>query len=271
MDRDAYPDDMARFRRLNDEDVERLLRGLPPRDDEGLRDLASFLADATASLSVPPRSEIEAGHLAQVAEVIGSRSAAERRSTNLPSSPSERRRATLRRAARSTAAVVAAAASIVLLTGALALAGVDLPGTAAEAAFRNVLGVELPNQHRADAVDPAKLPARASDTAHRVLTVIHDWFEGADWSGCEFGAPVSGAARGLEGRPDTAHCGRSEHAGQGPQGRGAGASGTHGNGRETAAEASGGASSHSEAAGSRADDAHDAGDDGGSVATDASS
>jgi hypothetical protein len=261
----AYPDDMARFLRLSDEDVERLFRGVPPEHDEDLRDLAFFLTDAAESLSAPPSSQVETGHLAHLAEVIGSGPAPERRSTTTVrvARPADRRSAILRRNVRWVATVVGAAASLALLTGALALAGVNLPGTAAETAFQKVLGVDLPNQDRdaaADAVDPATLPADASDTAVRVLTVIQEWFEGAPWSGCEFGARVSHAARGLEGEADTSRCGASgsESDAPGSQGVGRGAPGT-GKGLETANEASGGESSNGAgAAGSGGDVADDA-------------
>jgi hypothetical protein len=261
----AYPDDMARFLRMSDEDVERLFRGVPPEDDEDLRNLAFFLTDAAESLSAPPGSEVEAGHLAQLADVTGSGPASERRSTTaLPvTRPAEGRSAILRRSVRFVATAIGAAASLVLLTGTLALAGVDLPGTAAETAFQKVLGVGLPNQDRdaaADAADPAKLPADASDTAGRVLTVVQEWFEGAPWSGCEFGARVSQAARGLEGEPDTSRCDTagSEHGASGSHDHGPDAAGNADEGHEIADEASGGASSNGAgAAGSGGDVADD--------------
>ena len=143
--------------------------------------------------------------------------------------------------ARWAAKVTVAAATLVGMTAALALAGVDLPGTAAETAFQNVLGVELPNQTQ-DSVDPAQLPEGASDTAGRVLTVIHDWLSGAGGNGCEFGAAVSAAAQGLEGEPDTSHCGAAggNVAGQNGAGSGAENAGHANAGQETADEASGG-------------------------------
>lgn len=252
MDRGAHPDDMARFLRLSDDDVERLFRGLAPEADEDMRDLAGFLVDATESLSRAPRSEVEAGHLARIAEAVGSRSAQIR----VPSPaiarpgapvprPAERRGPMRHRVVRWAATAAAAAASLVILTGTLAFAGVDLPGTAAETAFESV-GVELPNQSEAaaEAVDPAKLPSEASDTAVRVLTVIQEWFEGAPWTGCEFGARVSHAARGLEGEPDTSRCGAAaSQGGVGSVGAGAQGAANAGKGLDTADEASGGAAS----------------------------
>ena len=216
MDRDAYPDDMALFIRLSDEDVERIFRGLPPEGDEDLRDLADFLADAAETLSRPPRGEVQATHLSLLAGAIRTPSAGPRGESLGPAAaavsiaqPTQKRRFMRSPVARWTAKVTVAAATLVATTAGLALAGVDLPGTAAETAFQNVLGVELPNQGQ-DAVDPAQLPEGASDTAGRVLTVIHDWLSGAGGNGCEFGAAVSAAAQGLEGEPDTSHVGRPE-------------------------------------------------------------
>jgi hypothetical protein len=249
---DAYPDDMARFLRLSDEDVERILRGLPPEGDEDLRDLAGFLADAAETLSRSPASEVRATHLSLLAGAIRTSSAGPEVSSGPaaaahPSPPPERRHRMRSPVARWAAKVTLAAATLVALTAALAWAGVDLPGTAAENAFQNVLGVELPNQGQ-EAPDPAQLPDDASDTAVAVLTAIHDWRSGAGGSGCEFGATVSAAARGLEGEPDTSHC---EHVG------GNGAAGDHANGArnvshagaglETAGEASGGAATEGQA------------------------
>jgi hypothetical protein len=260
---DAYGDDMARFLRMSDEDVERLFRGLTPDGDEDLRDLAAFLAETTGSLSGPPRSDVEARHLASLVEAIGPRSVDARRlplplatRTGTPARSAERIRPPRHRAVRWAAKVVGAAAGMVVLTAALALAGVDLPGTAAETAFDSV-GIELPNQNQAaaDAVDPAKLPAEASDTAVSVLTVIEEWFSGAPWSGCEFGARVSHAARGLEGDADTSRCGDAGAAGQGSHGdgQGAGPPDHAANGLETSNEASNGAASGGRADGARSE------------------
>lgn len=247
MDRDAYPDDMARFLRLSDEDVGRLFRGLPPEGDEDLRDLAHFLADAAQTLTRPPRGEVRATHLSLLAGAIRTPSAGLRGESSGPAAaaapiarPTGRRRLTGSPVARWTAKVTVGAATLVATTAALALAGVDLPGTAAETAFQQVLGVELPNQAQ-DGVDPAQLPEGASDTADRVLTVIRDRLSGAERNGCEFGAAVSAAARGTEGEPDISHCGVAEENGaQGAADVGAEDAEHAGVGLDTAAEASGG-------------------------------
>jgi hypothetical protein len=255
MDRDAHTDDMARFLRLSDADVERLFRGLAPESDEDLRDLAGFLVDAAESLSRPPRSETEAGHLALLAEAVRARSdegywfarpVASTTEAPIPR-PAERRGPMRLRTVRWAVKVALATASLVIVTAGLAFAGVDLPGTAAETAFQKVLGVELPNQAggAADATDPADLPSDASDTAVGVLSVIQQWFDGSSWNGCEFGAHVSHAARGLDGEVDATHCAAVGSGGgaEASVGASAGAAGNAAEGLETADEASGGAAS----------------------------
>jgi hypothetical protein len=250
---------MARFLRLTDEEVELLFRGLPPGRDEDLRDLAEFLSSATRALARPPRIDVEAEHLALISEAFRARSDAPDAAATLTEMRVNRSRArrglTSLRAVRWAAKVGLAAAAVVLMTAALAFAGVNLPGTAAETAFQKVLGVDLPNQ--GDAPDPAQLPPDASDTARRVLTVIQEMRSGADWSGCEFGARVSHAARGLEGEPDTSRCEGGGGA-QGSQGAGAGPSGNSGAGLGTANDASGGASKNGPG---QADDGQDIADD----------
>jgi hypothetical protein len=254
MDRGAYPDDMARFLRLNDEDVERIFRGLPPDGGEDLRDLAGFLADA-ATLSRSPAREVRAAHLSLLAGAIRTSSAGPEVSSGPAAAalpilkPTERKRRMRSPVARWAAKVTLAAATLVAFTAALAWAGVDLPGTAAETAFQKVLGVELPNQGQ-ESPDPAQLPDDASDTAVGVLTAIHDWRSGAGGSGCEFGATVSAAARGLEGEPDTSHCehvGGNGAAGEHGAGNGAENASHAGAGLETAGEASGGAATEGQA------------------------
>jgi hypothetical protein len=247
MDRHAYPDDMARFLRLSDEDVERIFRGLPPVDDEDLRDLAVFLADAAETLSRPPAGEVRATHLSLLAGAIRTSSAGPEAASSgpaaaaLPISRSTSRRGLLRPPlARWVARVAVVAATLVAGTASLAWAGVDLPGTAAETAFQKVLGIDLPNQGH-DAPDPAQLPESASDTAGRVLTVIHDQRSGSDRNGCEFGAAVSAAARGLEGEPDTSHCANVGGSGEAGAAGGSENASHASDGHATAGEASGGA------------------------------
>ena len=229
MERDAYQDDMLRFLRMSDEDVERLFRGVPPERDEDLRDVAEFLASVPQALSRSPRSDVEARHLALMTAVASARPDGELSvaapATSPPITRSSHRRGSMRlRTVRWGLKVAIATGSIVLMTAALAFAGVDLPGTAAETAFQNVLGVQLPNQAEEHAgTVPEELPETAADTANAVLDAIREWRSGADWNGCELGAAVSAAARGLEAS-DTSHCasgaseaaGGSQHGTEGP-------------------------------------------------------
>lgn len=257
MDRDAYPDDMARFLRLSEEDVERIFRGLPPEGDEDLRDLADFLADAAETLSRPPRGEVQATHLSLLAGAIRTPSAGLRGESSGPAAAAEpiaqlaeKRRLMRSPVVRWAAKVTVAAATLVAMTATLAFAGVDLPGTAAETAFQTVLGVELPNQ-RQDAVDPAQLPEGASETADRVLTVIHDRLSGADWNGCAFGAAVSAAAQDLEGDSDTSHCGAAEENGGAESAADGASDHAADGGAENAAHADAGLEKGGEASGDR--------------------
>jgi hypothetical protein len=245
MDRDAYPDDMARFLRLSDEDVERIFRGVPPEGDEDLRDLAGFLADAAETLSRPPGGEVQARHMSLLAGAIRTPSAGPEVSSGPAAAastipqPTERRGLMRIPAVRWAAKVTFAAAGLIVLTAALAFAGVDLPGTAAETAFDKV-GVELPNQAEEHVGGvPEELPDTASDTAKAVLDVIREWRSGAaEGSGCEFGAAVSAAARG-ESEPDTSRC---EAGGGGGSAASAGSENASNadEGLDTADEASGG-------------------------------
>jgi hypothetical protein len=246
MDPDAYPDDMAVFLRMSDEDVERLFMGFPPESDEDLRDLAEFLADASETLTRPPRAEVQATHLSLLAGAIRTPSAGPQgpppRGPAAAAQPAGRSRehGFMRHpAVRWASKVALAAATLVLLTAALALAGVDLPGTAAETAFDKVFGIELPNQGDG-AVDPSALPGGASDTAVSVLTTIDEMRSG-EGTGCAFGAAVSAAARGTEA--DASHCrsAGSDDEGAGPSSTGSG-NGSHSEGGlGTAGEASAGA------------------------------
>jgi hypothetical protein len=247
MDPDAYQDDMAVFLRMSDEDVERLFMGFPPESDEDLRDLAEFLADASQTLTRPPRAEVQATHLSLLAGAIRTPSAGPQgppsRGPAAAAQPAERSRREhgfMRHpAVRWASKVALAAATLVLLTAALALAGVDLPGSAAETAFDEVFGIELPNQGQG-AVDPSELPDGASDTAVSVLTTIGEMRSG-EGTGCEFGAAVSAAARGTDA--DASHCtsAGSDEEGAGPSSTGS-ANGSHSEGGlGTASEASAGA------------------------------
>jgi hypothetical protein len=202
---------MTRFLRLSDAEVDTLFQGRHPEGGEDLRDLADFLAGAAASLSRPPQTEVQATHLSLLAGAIRTSSAGPH---DLPSwgpaaaarpiDRSRKERGFIRApAVRWASKVALAAATIVLLTAALAFAGVDLPGTAAETAFDKVFGIELPNQGQGS-VASQELPGAASDTAVAVHTTIDEMRSGEGAEGCAFGAAVSAAARGAE--TDPSHC-----------------------------------------------------------------
>ena len=92
----------------------------------------------------------------------------------------------------------AAAAALAVLTGSLALAGVDLP------VFPDSAGESREKTGEADAADGDE---NRSETAQRVQAVIEanlPLLQAGDISGCEFGEMVSAAARGVE--PDTSKC-----------------------------------------------------------------
>jgi hypothetical protein len=255
MDHDAYPDDMARFLRLSDAEVDTLFQGLPPEGDEDLRDLADFLADAAASLSRPPRTEVQATHLSLLAGAIRTSSAGPQGLSSRgpaaaarPTDRSRKERGFMRApAVRWASKLALAAATIVLLTAALAFAGVDLPGTAAETAFDKVFGIDLPNQGQGP-VAPEQLPNSTSGTAVAVRTTIEGMRSGDGPDGCAFGAAVSAAARSTDA--DTSHCASvsgDEETGTAETDVGSENVSHAANGLGTAGQASGGAATEGEA------------------------
>jgi hypothetical protein len=97
----------------------------------------------------------------------------------------------------------AAAAILALLTGSLALAGVDLP----------ILpdGTSDDSPAHESRPEPTREDATRSETAEAVQAAIRSslpMLKVGDLSGCEFGAMVSAAARGVE--PDTSGCEKSD-------------------------------------------------------------
>ncbi len=245
---DDYQDEMFGLFAPRDEDVERALAGEAPMD-EGLAEVADVLARGRAALAQAPPEAVQARHLAAVAEAArGLREQAQR--ARMPARagrarPTRREGPMRNPLVRRTAQALAAAAVLVLATAGLAVAGVDLPGTAAETAFEKVFGVTLPNQGAevSETGVPEELPEEASDTADRVLEVILARRSGEAtaqaWSGCEFGAHVAAAARG-EATADTSNC-ASATAAQAAAGGGQAAGAPQGS-TATGDEASGGTS-----------------------------
>jgi hypothetical protein len=181
-DRDAYRDEMGSLR---------------PRDIDD-PDLSSFVEEVRSAYLRAPDPEVGSRHLAAIVD----------QAKAVPTAPT-------RKAMRGRIGLIArvgiAAAGFGLLTGGLALAGVDLPmlpDTVSDTAREAVA------EHRAevsskDVIVPSRdqLPDEAGDTAVAVLETIEanlPLLQDGDISGCEFGAMVSAAARDVE--PDTSVC-----------------------------------------------------------------
>jgi hypothetical protein len=180
-DHGAYEDEM-RLRRPYDS------------DDAGFSSLAEEIRSACLGA---PGPEVQARHLQAIFEQA-------RRVPEVPVAEdaavapfiSDRKRA---KPLGVLARLGAAAAGLALLTGSLALAGVDLP--------------VLPDMASGNSEDAAGEGGagggedQRSETAARVQAAIQSGLprlQAGEISGCEFGAMVSAAARGLE--PDTSHC-----------------------------------------------------------------
>jgi hypothetical protein len=191
---------------VTERDIDRLLSGRTPADGSEDR-LAAFIGSARRVLSVPPDEATESAHMKAILAAARPRPSA----TILPATGKRAARSSLGLRIRAAAAKVAIGA-LGLTTGSagLAMAGVDLPGTFAEKAF-DAVGITLPNQGRGHEGSP-----NASETSRRV----HDAHRRRDasMSGCEFGASVSRAARGVtdEGAPE--HC-KHDKAEKGERGR----------------------------------------------------
>jgi hypothetical protein len=201
---------------LSDRDIDRLLSGGRPADGDE-EPLAAFLGSARRVLSTPPDEATERAHLAAMLSAARPRPVA----TILPSSSTRREaRESLGLRLRAAAAKVAIGAlGLTTTTAGLAMAGVDLPGTLAEKAFSRV-GISLPNQG-GDPGDQDDLGAsNASETSDRVHEAIRNRDD--SMSGCEFGASVSRAARGVSDEGDPEHCNRdkpdkNDRSGRGPK------------------------------------------------------
>jgi hypothetical protein len=207
-DPDAYPDDMGRFYGMSEEDIERLVGGAAPADDEELEQLAGFLAVAKEELTRGPAQATEHAHLVSITETA--RSLAEKgepvaRPASKATGPAPQasglptwRRVLLgNRATRLIAKVTAAAVALTVLTGGLALAGVDLPNQVEDAFDR--AGIELPNQvgsdeelegttaEQIDDLQSSNAPGWVKQMVELIKTL-----EGRE--GCEFGQMIAGVA-----------------------------------------------------------------------------
>lgn len=226
----AYSDEMARFLKLSDEELARILAGEAGASDPLLDDAAAALDEVRRSVAAArPAAEVRARHLAALMEAA--------RTSVGEATPLEGR-TTWRRvmevtdkmksfALRTAAGAVAASMSMM----GLAYAGVDLPGQAAERAIEAVTGVELPNQG-----------SSGNSVAEDVKAVVE-----SDLTGCARGRAIA----------DAADANRKDDQGRGPKCEGAKGSKATGEeksaeGRARAAEKSGG---RSESSGDGASDA----------------
>ena len=178
---DAYGDEM------------RLRRPYDPDDAE----FASLAEEIRSACLGAPGPQVQARHLRMIIEQT--RAAPETPYIVRPPTPRRSRPHGV------LAKLGVAAAGLALLTGSLAVAGVDFP--------------ILPDRASDKAGDSSagKEGASLSETAQRVQSAIEanlPLLQAGDISGCEFGAMVSAAARGVE--PDTSRCERaSKEAGAG--------------------------------------------------------
>jgi hypothetical protein len=223
-DRDAYRNEMGSLR---------------PRDIDD-PDLSALVEEVRSAYLREPDPEVGSRHLAAIVEQAQAVSAAPTTGPSAERKPITRRLGLIAR-------VGIAAAGFGLVTGGLALAGVNLPmlpDTASETASEAVAAdrAQETKGPSEDVIVPSaeQLSDEASDTAVAVLETIEanlPLLQDGDISGCEFGAMVSAAARDVE--PDTSHC---RHGGPGAEApgvsKGAGAS-AEGRARAEAAKAAG--------------------------------
>lgn len=217
-DPDAYPDEMGSLR---------------PRDiDEP--EFSTLVDELRSAYVREPDPEVGSRHLAAMLEQAKSVPVA-------PASPPSLER---RRRFGLIARLGIAAAGFALLSGGLALAGVDLPVLpegAREPARETVKSGET-EETSDDVIVPSVdvLPDDVSDTAVSVLETIEatlPLLQDGDISGCEFGAMVSAAAREVE--PDTSHCKDGASASEGAGGSKGAEASAEGRARADAAKAAG--------------------------------
>jgi hypothetical protein len=136
-DLDAYRDEMRRLGRLDDRDIDRLLTGEPPPQDEGLEELATFLRAARTRFHGAPGVEVQDRHLREMLE------ASRGRAVDAPVTAGVRpRRAPGLPHLRPGIRIAVAMLALLAGTAGLATAGVDLPEPAED--VLGGLGVDVP-------------------------------------------------------------------------------------------------------------------------------
>jgi hypothetical protein len=198
-ERDAYGDDMVFLHPLDIDDPE----------------LAPVVQEVRTLFRRPPGPAVQARHVAAMVDLA----------KGGPSDPNAEGRAG-GRPVRLMARLGIVAAAFGLLTGGLALAGVDLPvlpdRASDESRDAGVKGATKEGEGATeDVIVPTvdQLPENAGDTARNVIATIETnlpLLNDGELSGCEFGAMVSAAARGLDA--DTSHC--DDEGAESPDARG---------------------------------------------------
>jgi hypothetical protein len=144
----AYQDEMRRFLRLNDRDLDQLLAGRAPTDHGELDELAAFARELKHTFEVAPEDATEAGHLKAIMDAI--RTLPEAETADVPTDGS----AGLARRSRPRLArvwarplVLAGAVAFALFCG-VAYAG-ELPGPVQGrvADIAGNVGISLPGAH----------------------------------------------------------------------------------------------------------------------------
>jgi hypothetical protein len=270
-DLDAYLHEMARIRRQSDEEVDLMLAGGSP-GEEDLDELVALLREAEDHFGGPAPAGRRAQDLAILAlEASHLRDRAQAPSVvRTPRSWREILDRTRSIALRGAAAVAAASLSMI----GLAYAGVDLPGQASETALEKVTGLELPNQTGGDEVEVTQGGKSVADD-------VKAFIESTDLTGCEFGqgvAEIASQNAQAETGPKEDPCSKAGSA-EGDEATGEDESAA---GRTTAAEVSaeGGTTGKEQAAEARSngsapaetsnDDGDGDGDDGAGTASDSS-
>jgi hypothetical protein len=246
----AYLQEMARIRRLSDEEVDLMLAG-GSAGAEDLDEPVALLREAEDHFGGP----VPAGRRAQDLAILALEASHFRDGAQAPSDVRTPRswREILDRtrsiALRGAAAVVAASLSMI----GLAYAGVDLPGQASETALEKVTGLELPNQTGGDEVEVTQGGKSVSDD-------VKAFIESTDLTGCEFGQGVAEiASQNAQGEAGPAEdpCSKDDDSGEGEDAASTGQEKS----AAARAKAAGAAKANGAEAGAEGDDADEESDD----------
>jgi hypothetical protein len=173
---DAYEDEMGLVRAHDIDDPE----------------FSSMVDEIRFALRRAPKAAVEARHISAMVE-----QARHSPVTPMADLPGGRRRSS--RPVRVLAKLGAAAAGLGLIAGGLALAGVDLPVLPDPTSDKAREQID-----RSSAVDTADGRSEIAVRVQATIAAHLPSVRAGEMSGCEFGAMVSAAARGIT--PDSSHC-----------------------------------------------------------------